>query len=343
MQVDFLIVGQGLGGSILACEAIHRGLSVAVIDNGWKSAASTIAAGMWNPISFRKVIPVWRDEACMQALNEAYPRYEKWLGAKFFFPMPIARVFPNEEYARLWKKKMDEGEKWISLPDEAFEDPIIAPFGHGMVNEAGYVDMPVLLSAVRKELEGQKVLLEEEYDEELLLLKEGKYHYKDVQAKRVVLATGLAANELKVMSELPLNSNKGEVLEVVIEDYREDLVLNNGKWLQPRGNGVYKLGATYDWQDTTLDLLPESKEMLLKRVRKMLSIPMEVTSHIAGQRPTVRDRRPLLGKLDDHELYAFNGLGTRGVLIAPLLAKELFSYMEGNSDLHREANLQRFR
>lgn len=343
MQVDLLIVGQGLGGSVLACEALHRGLSVAVIDNGWKSAASTVAAGMWNPISFRKIIPVWRDEACMQSLEEAYPHYEEGLGAKFFHSMPIARVFPNEEYASLWKKKIDEGMKWISLPEEPFKAPVVAPFGHGLVNRAGYLDMPVFLSAVREKLMEEEAFVEEEFDEDALRWDKGFYKYKSIEAKKVVLAAGLAGKDFKSMVGLPLNHNKGEVLEVKTTEFQEDIVLNNGKWLQPRGNGVFRLGSTYDWKDATLDTLPESKAILLEKVGKMFHAPIEVIEHIAGQRPTVRDRRPLLGRLDDHQLYSFNGLGTRGVLIAPLLAKELFNFMDGLADLHPETNLLRFR
>lgn len=343
MHVDLLIVGQGLGGSVLACEALYRGLSVAVIDNGWKTAASTVAAGMWNPISFRKVIPVWRDEACMAALEEAYPRYEKMLNTSFFHPMPIARVFPNEEYAKLWQKQLAEGMNWISLAEETFSDPIHAPFGHGLVKKAGYIDMPVLLEAVKEKLQSMGALVTADFEENQLQHEERTYKYQHLTANKVVLATGLEGRFLKAMEGLPLQINKGEVLEVEIANFRQDLVLNNEKWVQPRGQGRYRLGATYDWKDTSLDLLQASKEQILTKVEKMLKVSVKVVDHLAGQRPTVRDRRPLLGRLDGNHLYSFNGLGTRGVLIAPLLAQELFAFMEGKADLHPEANITRLR
>ena len=50
MKVDYLIIGQGLAGSLLAWELIQRRCSVVVVDNGNENA-SQIAAGLINPIT----------------------------------------------------------------------------------------------------------------------------------------------------------------------------------------------------------------------------------------------------------------------------------------------------
>ena len=82
--------------------------------------------------------------------------------------------------------------------------------------------------------------------------------------------------------------------------------------------------------------------MLVEKANAMLSSEVNVVNHIAGLRPTVKDRRPLIGELVSN-LYSFNGMGTRGVLIAPLLVVEFFGYLEGRNELHPETDLVRFR
>ena len=60
-------------------------------------------------------------------------------------------------------------------------------------------------------------------------------------------------------------------------------------------------------------------------------------------RPTVIDRRPLIGEHAEHKnLYVLNGLGTRGVMIAPYVADQLFNYIENKQELAKEISIERF-
>jgi glycine/D-amino acid oxidase-like deaminating enzyme len=54
MQVDFLIIGQGLAGSLLVRSLRSRGCRVAVVDDRWQSAASQVAAGLMTPLTGRR-------------------------------------------------------------------------------------------------------------------------------------------------------------------------------------------------------------------------------------------------------------------------------------------------
>ncbi len=60
MKVDFIIVGAGLSGSTLAYTLLKEGKSVLVIDNNLKSAASMVAAGLYNPIVFKRIVKSWQ-------------------------------------------------------------------------------------------------------------------------------------------------------------------------------------------------------------------------------------------------------------------------------------------
>ncbi|NNC45652.1 MAG: FAD-binding oxidoreductase, partial [Winogradskyella sp.] len=59
--------------------------------------------------------------------------------------------------------------------------------------------------------------------------------------------------------------------------------------------------------------------------------------------PTVPDRRPMVGQHSQHKpLYILNGLGTRGVMIAPYVAEKLFNFIENGEPLDNEININRF-
>ena len=74
----------------------------------------------------------------------------------------------------------------------------------------------------------------------------------------------------------------------------------------------------------------------------MINCKYEVLEHFAGVRPTVKDRRPLVGLHPNHpNMYILNGLGTRGVMLGPFLAHQLFNYIENNIPLDEEINIDR--
>ena len=347
MRFDLIIVGQGLAGSVLACEAQSRGLSVGIIDNGWKLSASMVAAGMWNPVSFRKIISVWRDQECMEALQTKYPAWEKSLESQFYFDRPVMRVFPNQEYADLWAKRLSEGMPWIQAVHE-LPDRVKAPYGAGLVDQAGYLHLPRFLQSVRDLASAESRLLEEEFDPKYLETDAGRRTpdkpvvYKHWQADHLIIAMGTSARKLSWYQGLPLQTNKGEVLDVSVKDFQRDITANNGKWLLPYNEEGYKLGASYDWRTDDLETSDEVREMLLEKVQLMLDAEVSVVEHKVGLRPTVKDRRPLLGELETR-IWSFNGLGTRGVLISPLLAGELLNHIFDGAPLHPETDLNRFK
>ena len=74
-----------------------------------------------------------------------------------------------------------------------------------------------------------------------------------------------------------------------------------------------------------------------------MTVPYTIVEQSAGIRPTVKDRRPLLGVHPKHtRLALFNGLGTRGVMIAPKMAQELYQHLSEGTPLEEEVDLRRF-
>jgi len=68
-----------------------------------------------------------------------------------------------------------------------------------------------------------------------------------------------------------------------------------------------------------------------------------VVNQLAGIRPTVTDRRPLVGQHPKYKnLYVLNGFGSRGVLIAPFASLQLLNSIETGSTIHSEMDISRF-
>ena len=151
--------------------------------------------------------------------------------------------------------------------------------------------------------------------------------YKGIQAEKIIFCEGFRSQENPYFKGIPFKLTKGEILTIRIPDLSEsdllyrEIVTKLG-FLLPLGNGLFRVGATYNWQDLTENTTAEGLAELKLKLERLLNRPYEIVEHKAGVRPTVSDRRPLLGF---HPLYPnlgiFNGLGTKGILLAPYFAQ----------------------
>ena len=99
---DILIVGQGLAGSLLALELEKRGKKVMILDNNPSLSASKVAAGLYNPITGRKMVKTWFADELFPNLSKFYQDLEKKIDAKFHFSKTIYRPFNNIEEQNDW-------------------------------------------------------------------------------------------------------------------------------------------------------------------------------------------------------------------------------------------------
>jgi glycine/D-amino acid oxidase-like deaminating enzyme len=144
-------------------------------------------------------------------------------------------------------------------------------------------------------------------------------------------------------NDLPLDGTKGELLIIKAPQLKLDVIVNTSVFILPLGNDLFKVGATYNWEDKTNTPTDEGKQELVDRINEILTCDFEIISHFAGVRPTVKDRKPLIGTHKIHrQLHVLNGLGTRGVMLAPAMAKDLFDYIESGKPLDRSIDIIRF-
>ncbi len=344
-EYDFIIVGQGLAGTVLSFELINRGKSVLVMDNHFQHSSSMVAAGMWNPIVFKRLSKSWKADELVPSLDKVYSAFERFLGKKYLLHLPIDRIFPDQSAANQFDEKSDLPgyQQFISQEIIAPKESIKAPFGIGRIEGGGYLKIQDLLIDFRAFLKSENRILEAEFKPESLQIEDEFVEYKGIKAKNIVFCVGHELSSTPWFSSLPMQATKGELLSLESDQLHEDSILNNGKFLLPLGNGTFKLGATYEWSDLNYDLTETAKQDLLSSLGSMTEASFKVSKHEAGIRPTVKDRRPLIGAHPEHSrLLIFNGLGTKGVMIAPWLAAHFCDHLLEGKELERELNVSRY-
>lgn len=343
-MIDYLIIGSGLAGIAFAETALQYNKSIIVIDSGVISS-SKVAAGLYNPVILKRFTPVWNAKQQLDELHLFYNHIENKLNLQFNFEVPILRKFFSIEEQNNWYVASDKVELNSFLSSNLITrkySGIDSPFDYGQVNRTGYVDVALLLEKFQEYLFLNQMFLKEAFDYSLLKIN-NEIQYKDIKAKHIIFAEGFGMISNPFFNDLPLDGAKGELLIIKAPNLSLDVIINTSVFILPLGNELFKIGATYNWTDKTDFPTEEGKNELIDRIKEIITCDFEIISHYAGVRPTVKDRKPLVGTHPIHSgIHILNGLGTRGVMLAPSLAKSLFNNIENGSPLEKEINCNRF-
>lgn len=344
-NVDYIIVGLGLGG-VLSCERLRAlGKSYVVIDDK-SQQSSVVAGGLYNPVVLKRFTPVWQANSQLELALPIYKQLEKRLQVQLVHEVPVLRLFASTEEQNNWFLACDKPRLTAFLDPDVVHyknSCIDAEYGYGKVLHTGRVDTQELIRCYQKELQNNDLFYSETFNYKTLSISEENIVYKDINAKHIVFAEGFGLKQNPFFNELPLNGTKGELIVIHAPNLQIDFVLKSGVFLIPIQDDHYIVGATYEWEDKTNTVTQSGKEELLLKLKKFLICNFEVVHQMAGIRPTVIDRRPLVGTHQHHKnVHILNGLGTRGVMIAPYAASQLFNHIENQVALNPEIDIKRF-
>lgn len=342
-MVDYIVVGLGLAG-IAFCEELEKQQKTyLVVDQGLGS--SSIAGGLYNPVILKRFTPAWEAEKQLELLFPFYENLEKKLGINLVYKMPVYRLFDNAGEQNLWFEASDKPILKNYLSDSLIQNTnknINAPLGFGKVLHTGRIDTALLIKTYKEFLKTKNSIVEEEFNFDALQTAE-TITYKNFRAKKIVFAEGFGMHQNPFFKMLPLDGNKGELLTIYAPELKINFAINAGSMIIPLGNDSYRVGTTYHFTDKTTVTTEVAKTEILSGLKKLINCPFEVIAHHAGIRPTVLDRKPLLGKHKDFEnIYILNGLGTRGVMLAPYLADMLYHHIEDGVALEKEIDVNRY-
>lgn len=346
---DFIIIGQGLAGSILALSLLKEGYSVTVINQPKLSASSKIAAGIWNPIVFKRLTKSWLADDLIPELLSFYEYWQKEFKTTFIHKRVIIKPFTEDQEINLWiKKSTDVETPNVFLDPVTYKDMTIDEHAiiksYSKVLQAGNIDVAHFLEHTKNYLNDRQCYFEEEFDFNSLKITQDKFSYKELAGKNIIFCEGHLVSKNIYFNWIPMKPAKGETITIHSTHLKLNQdIFNKGFFILPLRNDLFKIGATYEWNE--LNDLPTEKGKLelLHKLNAVVTSPYEIISHEAGVRPAVSDRRPLVGQHPEiKNMYIFNGLGTKAVMLAPYFAKQLVNLLKYQLPIDPEVSPARF-
>lgn len=338
--MKILLIGQGIAGTLLAWSLRKRGGMVHLVDGNLAGSSSIAAAGIINPVTGKRFVKSWRFDEFYPVAKAIYQQLELELGISIWEDRPTLRLLGTPEEANDWAIRCAQPEYEDHLGESehagAWEAFLKPGFRFGIIRKSARANLPLLVSTYREMARREGIFHEKHlsYDEI-----EDQFENYD----RIVFCEGWRAVNNPFFPDTPFRVSKGEALIIrflpetgpkagnppetgvqhemagAIQDMLKKTML-----LVPLGDDTFWVGSTYRWQFE--DTLPgtEGRDYILGYLHEMFDAPFEIVGHVAGIRPTMIDRRPIVEESKIRpNMFIFNGLGTKGALLAPFFAEQL--------------------
>lgn len=346
MQVDYLIIGQGVCGTFLSHYLLKEGKSVRVIDDCRPSSPSRVAAGIINPVTGRRLITAWMIDDILPYAWESYQEMGHLLNIQAISQRNIIDFFPDPFIQDSFIKKIESGDQYVhAYPDQnRFNSHFRFDFGCGEIRPVYTAHLENLLPAWQHYLQQAGLLINETFDQAHLQLTHDGIIYKDWQAQKIIFCDGSSSFTNPYFSELPFSTNKGEALVIATDHLPADHIYKKSMLLVPlAAPGLFWLGASYVWNFEDAGPTAAFREKTEQFLRDWLKHPFTVVEHRAGIRPATLERRPFVGLHPVHtQVGILNGMGTKGCSLGPFFARQLTDYLVYNSPITAAADVRRF-
>ena len=358
-NADFIIVGQGLAGSVLAYLLLKKGQKVILIDQyteGGKKSSSQIAAGVINPITGMRFVKSWRIDEFLPVARSLYQEIETVLNVKLWHERTIFRVLRHVEEENNWllRNSYPDYQPYCgNMPPsvQTLEMGHYKPFyAIAEVKNGAQVNLSALVAHFRLFFKQKQMLLQEHFDSNECAISDKSVEYKGIKASKIIFCEGAHAQSNPFFNQLPFNPDKGELLLVRIPNLDLTHIFKNKMAIVPLHDTVagqkdlYWVGATNTWAFDNDLPSTTNKELIINELKNTINLPFEVIEQQAAIRPTVKDRRPLLGLHPQHpQLGIFNGFGTKGASLVPFWAQRFTEFLLNEEPLDKDVDIQRFR
>ena len=344
MNYDFLIVGQGITGSIVAIQLKKNLKKIKLIDNGNHNSSSKVATGIVQPISLKRCNLSWRGREFYEFSDTFYKEINIESNIELYKPCELLRIFTSFEEQNNWiGKTHNEIYKNILKLNNKKLGKLKNKFGSGIVELCSHLSVNKFLDFVSSLFLKSAELKKDLFNADEIKIKNNRFHYKGDIFSKVIMCDGVNALKNPMFNYLPIIPNKGELLKVS-SNILPPQIINCGIFSLPENKNIFTIGSTYSNEDQKNKITMDAKEYLMKKLNKIINIDgIEITDQKFGFRPTSLDRKPLIG---EHpiikNLFTVNGMGSKAILMAPLLVSELLNYIYQKKPLDSMVNINRF-
>ncbi|HYG04639.1 MAG TPA: FAD-dependent oxidoreductase [Chryseosolibacter sp.] len=345
--VDYLIIGQGLAGSLVAYQALKRNKRIHVIDLPENNHCTKVAPGLFNPVTGQNLVKSWLTDLVFPYLHDFYPELEQVTGKRFFYSLPLYRPFSNISEQNDWMAKSADP-VYSEILEKIYGNTVFPelndPHGGLLLKYCGFIDTSVMLEAVRKVLIDHGAFTSENFDHQRLDVDSTGVSYSGIRALKIVFCEGAHVSHNPWFSRLPIRPLKGEILEIKTA-FSKQVIVNRGVYMVPSPHGMnWRVGSTYVLKNPTPVTTENGRHEIEMKLQSIYTQRFEVTGHEWGIRPTTVDRRPIIGAHPKSErIVIFNGLGTKGVSLAPYFSEMLIHWLDGKTTLNSEVDVTRYK
>lgn len=319
---DYLIVGQGLAGTILSYILIQQGKKVLVINKHNPKSSSYIACGIFSPIAGQRIAKIWQADEITPLLPDFYKGMQCVLGVRFFHQMPYIKLIVDDALKEFARRRLNDPDYNSTIEPKEY---VLkgAPIQALEIKNTGWVHTTILLNVYREYLQSQHAYLEETFNESLCTVDATNIHYKNIRAKQLIFCNGLEAGNNSFFPETVFYPTKGEIITVQMQAPESAIICGN-VFVLPIGNNLFHVGATF--ARTYENELPtqKGKEWLCTELEKIIDVPYSIVDHRVGIRPTTPGHRPICYWHEKYKNIAiFTGFGAKGISYIPYCAQKL--------------------
>jgi glycine/D-amino acid oxidase-like deaminating enzyme len=346
MQVDYLIIGQGICGTMLSWFLHKEGKTFLIIDDNNENASSKVAAGVVNPVTGRRYAYTWMIDEIMPFAVQCYEEMGKYFDTQFVFKKSIIDFFPSPQMRNAFIDRLTEDDTYLhSYPDQNhFNQYFNHDFGCGEINPAYTVHLQLLISSWRKKLLELNALKEEKFDVKELKIENDFISYQDTTAQKIIFCDGTDGANNPWFQMLPYAPNKGEALIIECNELTTEHIFKKSLALVPLPQeNIYWLGSNYQWEFENDQPSQQFYQHATSVLNGWLKKPYKVLTHKAAVRPATLERRPFVGFHPQFQnVGILNGMGTKGTSLAPFFAHQLMQHLVYNFPIAPEADVHRF-
>ncbi len=372
LSFDTVIAGCGLAGACAAFE-LSASQRVLIIDRtGPGAGASGTTIGLVSPLMARRARPVWRMAEAVAALNRMIRESNSESLFRREGVLKPARSSEQADEFRDAASRWPAHGVWHDVDTVRVRWPEITPaFGLLEVTSGGSISMPALCANLLKAAvaRGAKFMAEaritdwtEGAENVRVSIEAGssirfepdaapsarRTHSRvepdpslEINAKRLLLAIGSGYLDFPELSALHLHPIKGQWI-------RLEAAALNREAFRPVSSRRYIaslhdhfiVGSTYEHNFEHLRPTEQASSLLHAEATELIN--RLATARIVGASAAVRVtvpgiRLPMVGPLPGRDrVWIFTGLGSKGLLMAPLLAGELPEFFTNNRDIPKE-------
>lgn len=344
MQVPFLVVGQGICGTLVSWYLYQRGIDFLVMDAPVAPKASLVARGLINPVTGKRLADSWLYPTLLAEALDTYQAVGSLLGQSLLSETSLLQCHKDEEAVRLFAKKAAQDNPYL---DEAnvpyWEQWLRLDYGAGLITPCWLVQGKTLIASWRQHLQSTNRLLEQQFSPAECTLTGNGLKIGAIQADYVICCEGAMGAENPWFAALPWAIDKGEAAWVRIPDLPATHLYHCGLKIIPVADDIFWVGSSFEWEYPDLNPSETYRHTLRRTLNHWIKLPYQILDVQAAARPATVDRRPICGV---HPLYPqvamVGGTGTKGYLQAPYTAKCLIDHLLDGKDIPADISMQRF-